>query len=61
MKEVISRDAALAALKEYNHEPFHIQHALTAAGQDTLIAVSDHYILVKSFRAGSSCKLSHFT
>ena len=27
MKEVISRDAALAALKEYNHEPFHIQQA----------------------------------
>ena len=32
MKEVISRDAALAALKEYNHEPFHIQHALTVEG-----------------------------
>ena len=33
------------------------EDALTAAGQDTHIAVSDHYILVKSFRAGSSCKL----
>jgi len=32
MKEVISRDAALAALKEYNKEPFHIQHALTVEG-----------------------------
>ena len=32
MKKVISRDAALAALKEYNHEPFHIQHALTVEG-----------------------------
>ena len=32
MKEVVSRDAALAALKEYNHEPFHIQHALTVEG-----------------------------
>ena len=32
MREVISRDAALAALKEYNHEPFHIQHALTVEG-----------------------------
>ena len=30
------------------------EDALTAAGQDTHIAVSDHYILVKSFRAGSS-------
>ena len=33
------------------------EDALTAAGQDTHIAVSDHYIFVKSFRAGSSCKL----
>ncbi len=32
MKEVISREAALAALKEYNHESFHIQHALTVEG-----------------------------
>ena len=32
MKEVISREAALAALKEYNKEPFHIQHALTVEG-----------------------------
>ncbi len=31
MKKVISRDAALAALKEYNHEPFHIQHAETVS------------------------------
>ena len=27
MKECISREAALAALKEYNKEPFHILHA----------------------------------
>lgn len=33
------------------------EEALTAAGQDTHVAVSDHYILVKSFRAESSCKL----
>ena len=32
MQEVISREAALAALKEYNHESFHIQHALTVEG-----------------------------
>ena len=32
MKECISRDAALAALKKYNKEPFHIQHALTVEG-----------------------------
>ena len=32
MKEVISRKAALATLKEYNHESFHIQHALTVEG-----------------------------
>ena len=29
MRDVISREAALAALREYNKEPFHIQHALT--------------------------------
>lgn len=32
MKECISRDAALAALKKYNKEPFHIQHAFTVEG-----------------------------
>ena len=32
MKEVISRETALAALKEYNKELFHIQHALTVEG-----------------------------
>ena len=32
MKECIAREAALAALQEYNREPFHIQHALTVEG-----------------------------
>ena len=32
MKECISREAALAALKTYNTEPFHILHALTVEG-----------------------------
>ena len=32
MFEVISREAALAALKEYNKDHFHIQHALTVEG-----------------------------
>lgn len=32
MKQTISREAALNALKEYNKEPFHIQHALTVEG-----------------------------
>ena len=32
MKACITREAALAALKEYNTEPFHIQHALTVEG-----------------------------
>ena len=32
MRDVISRVAALAALREYNMEPFHIQHALTVEG-----------------------------
>ncbi len=32
MKEVISREAALAALKEHNKELFHLQHAYTVEG-----------------------------
>ena len=32
MRDVISREAALATLREYNKEPFHIQHALTVEG-----------------------------
>ena len=32
MKECISREAALAALKTYNEEPFHILHGLTVEG-----------------------------
>ena len=32
MKEVISREAALTALKEYNKDHFHVQHALTVEG-----------------------------
>ena len=32
MKEHIERDAAFALLKQYNKEPFHIQHALTVEG-----------------------------
>ena len=32
MREHIEREAALALLKQYNKEPFHIQHALTVEG-----------------------------
>lgn len=32
MKEHISREAAFALLKKYNHDSFHIQHALTVEG-----------------------------
>ena len=32
MKDVISRDAALALLKQYNTEAFHLQHAYTIEG-----------------------------
>lgn len=32
MKEQISREEALALLRKYNKEPFHIQHALTVEG-----------------------------
>ena len=32
MKECISREQALCALKAYNKEPFHLQHALTVEG-----------------------------
>ena len=32
MRECIAREAALAALRKYNQEPFHLQHALTVEG-----------------------------
>lgn len=32
MRECISREAALAALRKYNKEPFHLQHAFTVEG-----------------------------
>ncbi|MCI2056497.1 MAG: hydrolase [Oscillibacter sp.] len=32
MKECISRDAALALLRKYNAEPFHVLHGLTVEG-----------------------------
>ena len=32
MQSSITREQAYALLKEYNHEPFHIQHALTVEG-----------------------------
>ena len=32
MKTCPDREAALALLKKYNAEPFHIQHALTVEG-----------------------------
>lgn len=32
MKSTISRDEALALLRKYNKEPFHIQHGLTVEG-----------------------------
>ena len=32
MKECISREAAINALREYNRDAFHIQHALTVEG-----------------------------
>ena len=32
MKACITRQAALAALQQYNTEPFHLQHALTVEG-----------------------------
>ncbi|MBQ6116513.1 MAG: hydrolase [Oscillospiraceae bacterium] len=32
MRETISREAALEALRKYNKEPFHLQHGLTVEG-----------------------------
>lgn len=32
MRDCISREAALAALRKYNKEPFHLQHAFTVEG-----------------------------
>lgn len=32
MRTTIDRDAAWALLRQYNREPFHLQHALTVEG-----------------------------
>lgn len=32
MKSSVTREEALALLRKYNQEPFHIQHALTVEG-----------------------------
>ncbi|MDD3411236.1 MAG: hydrolase, partial [Eubacteriales bacterium] len=32
MQSSLSREQALALLQQYNHEPFHLQHALTVEG-----------------------------
>ena len=32
MESKITREAAVALLKEYNKDPFHLQHALTVEG-----------------------------
>ena len=37
MKECISREDAFALLKQYNRDPFHIQHVLTVEGLKMLL------------------------
>ena len=37
MKACPAREEALALLKKYNSEPFHIQHALTVEGVMALV------------------------
>ena len=37
MQSNLTREQALALLKTYNKEPFHIQHALTVEGGDALV------------------------
>ena len=32
MQETLTRQEALALLRQYNQEPFHLQHALTVEG-----------------------------
>ena len=49
MKETITRDEALALLKTYNIEPFHIQHALTVEGVMKWFAVDLGYEEEKTF------------
>ena len=43
MKTCISREAALALLRQYNAEPFHILHALTVEGTMRWYAVEHGY------------------
>ena len=43
MKTNVSRQAALALLKKYNSEPFHLQHAYTVEGVMRWFAVKEGY------------------
>ncbi|MCD8223112.1 MAG: hydrolase [Clostridiales bacterium] len=43
MKEHISREEAFALLKQYNQDPFHIQHALTVEGVMKWFAKEEGY------------------
>ncbi|MCC8126268.1 MAG: hydrolase [Clostridiales bacterium] len=43
MKEHISREDAFALLKQYNQDPFHIQHALTVEGVMKWFAKEEGY------------------
>jgi predicted hydrolase (HD superfamily) len=43
MKTAVSRENALALLKKYNSEPFHLQHAYTVEGVMRWFAVQEGY------------------
>ncbi len=43
MQTNLNREQALALLKQYNQEPFHIQHALTVEGAMRWYAVDQGY------------------
>lgn len=51
MAAEISREKALELLKEYNKEPFHIQHALTVEGVMRYMALDQGYNDEKDFWA----------
>ena len=40
METTVTRQQALALLRKYNREPFHLQHALTVEGVDALVCTA---------------------
>ena len=61
MRECITREAALAALRKYNQEPFHLQHALTVEAVMGWYAEKLGYGAEMAANAGIPCNIRNGT